>query len=263
MPVNNGEGATKTSTLDDKKIVAIIQARMGSTRLPGKVLYNLCGKPVLLHVIERIRRSKNVTDIIVVTSTDKANDEIRELCLKESVFVYSGSENDVLDRFYQAAKTIGLNNTDLIVRITADCPLIDYNVIDKVISKYVSGKYDIVSNAGSDMTYRTFPRGLDVEVFSFGMLEKAFSNAKKTYQKEHVTPYIYENSNSAYYYMNDIDYSRYRWTLDTEEDWALISSIYDRLYLGEHNFGLEQILDLLRKEPELHDINKHIEQKKL
>ena len=263
MLINDNTDTTIKSALKDMRIVTMIQARMGSTRLPGKVMFNLCGKPVLLHVIERIKQSKYVTETIVVTSTDKANDEIRELCSKEGIFVYSGSENDVLDRFYQAAKTLGLGNTDLIVRVTADCPLIDYNIMDKVILKYINSNYEIVSNAGNDIIYRTFPRGLDVEVFSFKMLAEAFVNAKKEYQKEHVTPYIYENSNSVYYYKNDVDYSRYRWTLDTEEDWDLISSIYDRLYFGKHDFGLEKILDLLDREPELHNINKHIEQKKL
>ena len=113
------------------------------------------------------------------------------------------------------------------------------------------------------MLQRTFPRGLDTEVFSFEILEQAFSNAKKTYQREHVTPYIYENGKNVFYYKNDVDYSKFRWTLDTEEDFELISKIYDELYNGEHNFYLEEIIGLFDREPDLYQINSHVEQKKL
>jgi spore coat polysaccharide biosynthesis protein SpsF len=242
------------------KIGAIIQARMGSTRLSGKVMREIKGKTVLQHVIERVQQSALVDDIIIATTIHERDNIIEREALNCGVKVYRGSEDDVLSRYYYAAKE---NAIDLVIRITSDCPLIDPFVINEVINSYMTGNYEIVSNAGSDLSKRTFPRGLDVEVFSFDSLEKAFKNAQEKYQREHVTPYIYENSDKAFYFKNDIDYSKYRWTLDTEEDFELISKIYDRLYNGEHNFYLKEIIKMFNREPDLYQINAHIEQKKL
>ena len=132
-----------------------------------------------------------------------------------------------------------------------------------MIESYLDGDYDIVTNAGSDLSHRTFPRGLDTEIFSMVCLKDAFENATETYQREHVTPYIYEKSNKILFHKNEIDYSKQRWTLDTEEDFDLITKIYDHLYTGEHNFYLDEIIELFNKEPDLYNINAHIEQKKL
>lgn len=242
------------------KIGAIIQARMGSTRLSGKVMKEIKGQSILQHVIERVRQSKLVDEIVIATTVHKQDNVIENESLKHDVKVFRGSEDDVLSRYYYAAKE---NAIDLVIRITSDCPLIDPFVMDDVINSFLTSDYEIVSNAGSNLSQRTFPRGFDVEVFSFGILEKAFSNAKETYQREHVTPYIYENSEKVFYYKNNIDYSKYRWTLDTEEDFELISEVYDRLYKGEHNFYLNEIIELFNREPDLYQINVHIEQKKL
>lgn len=242
------------------KIGAIIQARMGSTRLSGKVMKDLEGKTVLEHVINRVRQSKMIDEIIIATTTHDRDDVIETEALRCGVKVFRGSEDDVLSRYYYAAKENGL---DVVVRITSDCPLIDPKVLDEVIQCYLNNDYDIVSNAGSDLSKRTYPRGLDTEVFSFKVLENAFTNAKETYQREHVTPYIYENSIGVYYYKNDIDYSKYRWTLDTDEDFKLIFEIYKHLYNGEHDFYLSDIVKLFEAKPELFNINAHIEQKKL
>jgi len=244
----------------DEKTVAIIQARMGSTRLPGKVMKKIKGKTVLRHVVERVGQSELVDEIIVATTMCKHDNVIEEEALSSGAKVFRGSEDDVLARYYYAAKEI---DAGVIVRITSDCPLIDPRVVDALVSRFMSGNYDIATNAGADLLQRTFPRGLDTEVFSFEILEQAFSNAKKTYQREHVTPYIYENGKNVFYYKNDVDYSKFRWTLDTEEDFELISKIYDELYNGEHNFYLEEIIGLFDREPDLYQINSHVEQKKL
>lgn len=242
------------------KIGAIIQARMGSTRLPGKVMKKIKGKTVLSHVVERVRQSKMIDEIIIATTTLDRDDIIENEAIKCGAKVFRGSEEDVLDRYYHAAKE---NNLDVVIRITSDCPLIDPFLIDNTINIYLQSKYQIVTNAGPGLSERTFPRGLDVEVFSFNILEEAFNNAKEIYQREHVTPYIYENNRKIYYYQNDVDYSKFRWTLDTEEDFELISSVYKELYRGNHDFYMEEILELFKRKPKIFDINKHVEQKKI
>lgn len=242
------------------KIGAIIQARMGSTRLAGKVMKEIKGKTVLQHVIERVQQSKLVDEIVIATTLHERDNAIEKEALKCGVKVFRGSEDDVLSRYYYAAKENGI---DIVIRITSDCPLIDPFVIDEIINSYLNGNHEIATNAGADLSQRTYPRGLDTEVFSFKDLESAFNNAKETYQREHVTPYIYENSKNALFYKNKVNYSKYRWTLDTEEDFELIYNIYDRLYTGTHNFYLKEIIELFNQEPELYQINEHIEQKKL
>lgn len=242
------------------KIGTIIQARMGSTRLSGKVMKEIKGKTVLSHVIERVSQSKMIDEIIIATTVLNRDDLIEAEAIKCGVKVFRGSEEDVLSRYYYAAKE---NNLDAVIRITSDCPLIDPNVIDDIIKYYSNNDYDIVTNACSDLKQRTYPRGLDAEIFSFEALENAFNKANEKYQREHVTPYIYENSEKVYIYKNNMDYSRYRWTLDTEEDFKLIHIVYDRLYNGKHNFYLQEIIKLFESEPELIKINEHIEQKKI
>jgi spore coat polysaccharide biosynthesis protein SpsF len=242
------------------KIGAIIQARMGSTRLSGKVMKELEGKTVLEHVIERAKQLKLIDEIIIATTIHDRDTVIEAEALRCGVKAFRGSEDDVLSRYYYAAKE---NELDIVVRITSDCPLIDPKVLDEIIQFYLKNDYEIVSNAGSDLSNRTYPRGLDTEVFSFKVLENAFKNAKEIYQREHVTPYIYEKSGCTYYYKNDIDYSRYRLTLDTDEDFKLISEIYKYLYHGKHDFYLSDIVELFAKQPELFDINAHVEQKKI
>lgn len=241
------------------KTVAIIQARMGSTRLPGKVMMDLYGKTVLEHVITRVKKAKEIDEIVIATTVREDDNLIAEEAKRLRVKSFRGSEEDVLSRYYYSAKE---NEADIVVRITSDCPLIDPKIVDGIIEFYKSNKYDLVTNAGSDLSQRTYPRGLDTEVFSFKELEAAYIEAKEIYQREHVTPFIYENSDNIFYYKNDIDYSKYRWTLDTEEDFELINKIYEGLYTGEHNFYFEEILDLFKKQPELFNINEHIEQKK-
>ncbi|MBF8982973.1 glycosyltransferase family protein [Lutibacter sp. B2] len=242
------------------KIGAIIQARMGSTRLPGKVMLDLCGKYVIDHVIDRVKQSKYIDEIVIASTTSKNDDKIIERAKENKIKYFRGSEEDVLSRYYYAALE---NKLDVIVRITSDCPLIDSFVTDEIIKFYIDNKYEIVSNEGPHPTEKTYPRGLDTEVFSFKSLKDAYVNAKEKYQREHVTPYIYENYTNIYYYKNGEDYSNYRWTLDTHEDWKLIKEIYINLYKGKHDFHFKDILNLFDRKTELMTINQHVNQKKI
>lgn len=241
------------------KIRVIIQARMGSTRLPGKIMKKLQNKTVLEHVIERVRQSKLIDEVIIATTTKEKDDVIEKESLRCGVKMFRGSEDDVLSRYYYAAKE---NDLDVVVRITSDCPLIDPIIINKMISIYLDNTCDLLSNTGMNTCERTFPRGLDVSIFSFESLNEAFMNAIEKYQREHVTPYIYQHKHVEYF-KNTNNYSKYRWTLDTEEDFKLITEVYRRLYSGKHDFYMNDIIKLFYDNPELININKHVEQKKL
>ncbi|WP_342434558.1 glycosyltransferase family protein [Paenibacillus sp. FSL H7-0442] len=238
-------------------IVAIIQARMGSTRLPGKVSLDLLGVTVLERVVERIKKVKQINKIVVATTDLTADETIVNLAHKAEVEVYRGSESDVLKRYYEAAVTY---NADVIIRITSDCPVIDPVIIDELIKNYIMGSYDYVSNT----IERSYPRGLDAEVFSFASLEKAHLEAKSTEQREHVTPYIYQNLDqfSLLSVTYPKDYSNYRWTLDTTEDWELIQQIYT-YFKDRDSFDWQDIVELMETRPEIALINSHVEQKKL
>jgi spore coat polysaccharide biosynthesis protein SpsF len=242
------------------KIGAIIQARMGSTRLPGKVMLELSGLTVLGHVIERVRQTEKIDTIVIATTNDICDDVIEKEALKHGALVFRGSEQNVLERYYLAAKE---NKFDVVVRVTSDCPLIDPHIIDSLIEIFQENNYEMVSNSGSDYLKRTIPQGLDVEVFSFALLEEAYLNADQSYQQEHVTPYIYENCQKVFFQRDHEDYSQLRLTLDTEEDFMLIKEIYNKLYNNRHDFYLPQILKLFADEPEIFQLNKHIKQKKV
>lgn len=240
-------------------IVAIVQARLGSSRLPGKVMKKICGKTVLEHVYERLKLSKYLNDIVIATTDKDEDKKIIGLCEELGINYFVGSEDDVLSRYYNCAKKY---NIDLVVRITSDCPLIDSKILDEMLSFYINNKYDLVTNAGAEI-YRTYPRGLDIEIFSFNVLKTAYLKANQNYEKEHVTPYIYENGFNIHYYKNNKDYSKYRLTLDTKEDFELINKIYHELYDNNHGFFLEDIIKVLENNPKLELINKDIKQKKL
>lgn len=230
-------------------IAVIIQARMGSTRLPGKVLKLIYGQPVLWHVINRVKKSKYISKIVVATTDGKEDNEIYEYCIKNGFDVFRGSSEDVLDRYYQCSKKFKCKS---IVRITADCPLHDANVIDKVIETYLRGDYDYVSN-----TFKyTYPDGLDTEVFSFNVLEETWKNAKLASEREHVTPYM--KSNGLYKKSNvtsDKEYPIYRLTLDYDEDYEFIRKIYEGI--GKLDFRLDDVIKFLNKNPELLKLNEN------
>jgi spore coat polysaccharide biosynthesis protein SpsF (cytidylyltransferase family)/RimJ/RimL family protein N-acetyltransferase len=230
---------------------AIIQARMGSTRLPGKVMRNILGKPVLWHVINRVSKAKLIDGLIVATTVKLEDDISAEFCERNDILVFRGSENDVLDRYYQCAKKYNIKD---IVRITADCPLHDPNVIDVVIREYLREVYDYVSNT---IEY-TFPDGLDVEVFSFDVLENAWKNAKLPSEREHVTPFIRKNEEFKKKNVSSSKkYPPYRLTLDYPEDYQFIKRIYEGI--GKEMFNIDDIIKFLEKNPELLKLNQPIE----
>lgn len=247
-----------------KKVVAIIQARMGSTRLPGKVLMNLAGKPVLSHMMERVRQANTLSSVVIATSEGESDDPIAAFCRENGIDCFRGSELDVLARYYGAAKK---NWADVYVRMTADCPLIDPQIIDATVEYFLGNSFRYVSQGGS-IKYQcnTFPRGLDCEVFSAELLEEAYYQAVEPYEHEHVTPYMYWKQPSVSYFENP-DYetnpevSKQRWTLDTPEDYALIKAVYEALYHGEHNFYWKDILRFLNAHPEVVALNIGIQQK--
>lgn len=237
-------------------IYAIIQARMGSTRLPGKVLMNLSGKPVLEHIINRLKQSEYINQIIVATGDNNQNKAIFDLCDSKNISCFRGSEDDVLDRFYQACNKFGVNPNDIVIRITADCPLIDYEIIDNTIKLHIDENNDYTSNTMPC----TYPDGLDCEVFNFNVLMNTWQNANLSSEREHVTLYI-RNHPEIFKLgglKNNVDYSDLRWTLDEKEDYVLINEIYENLYDTNEFFNMDDVLKLLEVHPELKDINSFI-----
>jgi spore coat polysaccharide biosynthesis protein SpsF len=237
--------------------VAIIQARMGSTRLPGKVLMDLAGAPVLVRVVERARRATLLDEVVVATTNQPADDALVQLCADRGYSSFRGSEDDVLDRYYQAARQHG---ADVVVRITSDCPLIEPQVIDWGVQAFFEHQVDYASNG---MSTRTFPRGLDVEVMTFAVLERAWHEDTNPAWREHVTPYIYRHPElfRLHALINPVDLSHMRWTVDTPEDLAFVRQIYN--HFGSNTFSWQDVLALLEQHPEWLEINRHIEQKKV
>jgi spore coat polysaccharide biosynthesis protein SpsF len=240
------------------KVVVIIQARMGSTRLFGKIMKKICGKTILEHDILRISEAKNIDEIIIATTVAPADIAIKEEAKRLRIKSFCGSENNVLSRYYYAAKE---NNANIVVRITSDCPLYDATLLDDMLEIFSSLKYDYLSNC----IKRTYPRGLDTEIFTFAALEKSYNNATEESQKEHVTPYIYQNLDifKLQNYISKENNSKFRWTLDTKEDFEFIEAVYNELYQEGKIFNTAEILKLLKEKPELININSHIEQKKV
>lgn len=241
------------------KTTIIVQARMTSTRLPGKVLKKVLGKPLLVYQLERLLRVKLADEIVIATTTNETDLPIVKLCSDLAIPCFRGPEEDVLARYYGAARQFP---GEVIVRLTSDCPLIDPQVIDKVIQHYLnSPQLDYVSN----VLERSYPRGMDTEVFSFKALQEAYLEAADHSQREHVTPFIYHQpsrfslANVSY----QEDQSRHRWTVDTPEDLELVTRILEALYPYKPQFTLGDILSLLVEQPHWMAINENIEQKKL
>ena len=232
-------------------VTGILQARMGSSRLAGKVLLNvLDNKPMLALQIERLLRSKCIDKLVIATTINSNDDPIEQLVLNLGLDCYRGSEEDVLDRYYQAAI---LFQADYVVRLTGDDPLSDPVLIDEMINKIKDSDYDAVTNT----IQPTYPEGLDVSVVKFSALEESWKNAKLSSQREHVTPYIFDNEDKfqVYHYKQVKDYSSMRWTVDYNEDLNFITAIYESLYSKNSNFTTQNIYDLLETSPELKEIN--------
>jgi spore coat polysaccharide biosynthesis protein SpsF len=239
--------------------IAIIQARTGSSRLPNKILLKILNKEILLLLIDRLLASKLINHIIIATTTNKEDYKIIHLVenYHPNVSAFRGDENDVLDRYYQAAlehKKIRNNNID-IIRITSDCPLIDPIVIDLHIEEFNQRKVDYLS---SRINKRTWPHGMEMEIFTFDSLQSAWKNANEPFEREHVTPFIYKSHPEKFNlfefsYKKDI--SNYRLTIDYEEDFEFVKAIFEKIFPQKPMFKLDDILQLLETEPDLMRIN--------
>lgn len=242
------------------RVELFVQARMGSTRLPGKVLLPVLEKPLLFYLVERLQRVTGIDACVIVTSYHPRDDVIEAYCKEHKIACFRGPEEDVLTRYYEAAKK---RNPDAIVRVTADCPLIDPEGIDAVITAYK--KSDPAIDYASNCLERTYPRGMDVEIFSLKALEKAFKEAVEAQEREHVTLYFYRHPElfRLQNIRNSSDESRFRLTVDTEEDYRLIRLLIEHLYPKNPQFTLRDILACLDSHPEWLAINAHIRQKPL
>ncbi len=237
-------------------IIAIVQARMGSSRLPGKVLRKIKGKTLLELYLNRVKPNQLIDKIVIATTTKSSDDIIEELAKKLGFDCFRGSESDLLDRFWQCAKKY---KADVIVRLTADDPFVDYQVIDRAIKIFNENQADFVTNHFEP----TYPEGLDIEVYSIGALERSWQDAKLLSEREHVFPYI-QNHQSQFKIINfrqDSDYSHLRWTIDYDCDFEMTKIIYDYLYNDNPIFLQDDILSLLEKHPEIAEMNAHINRK--
>ena len=258
------------------RIIAIIQGRMSSSRLPGKILADIGGQPMLQRVFIRTSRAATVTETIFATTTDPSDDPVAEYCDYSGIPFKRGSLFDVLDRYYQTAKEAG---ADVVVRVTADCPVIDPDLIDDVVIALLEGEYDFVCNRLPPPWNRTYPIGLDVEACTFGGLEKAWREATEPQQREHAMPYFYEGvqlSPTGRQRSEGIsprgfrvallghttDFGDYRWTVDTPEDLEFIRQVYSR-FRGRDDFRWKEVLDLVHNEPQLLQINAGVKHKSL
>ena len=259
-----------------QKVVAIIQGRMSSSRLPGKILADIAGQPMLQRVFIRTSRAATVNETIFATTTDTSDDPVEEYCDFSGIPFTRGSLYDVLDRYYQTAKQA---KADVVVRITADCPVIDPILIDDVVNTLLDGEYDFVCNRLPPPWHRTYPIGLDVEACTFKVLAKAWKEAKEPQHREHAMPYFYEGVEltrrsrtletgisprgfkiALLHYITD--FGDYRWTVDTPEDLEFMRQVYSR-FDGRDDFSWKDVLDLIHNEPQLMEINAGVKHKTL
>jgi len=242
---------------DHSPVIAIVQARMGSTRLPGKVLAHLAGRPMLERVVERARRASTLDEVVVATTVLAEDEPIAVFCAEQGYPCFRGHPSDVLDRYAQAAQA---RRGRTIVRLTADCPFIDPQVMDRTVTAYLQA--DPPVDYASNRLTRTFPIGLDVEVMSIGALTRAWKEADQPYQREHVTPYFYEVPDrfGIASVESGGDFGSYRWTVDTAEDLEFARQIYSR-FGGRDDFGWREVLAVLQAEPQLLTLNAHVRQK--
>ncbi len=258
------------------KIVAIIQGRISSSRLPGKILADIAGQPMLQRVFIRTSRAATVTQTIFATTTDPSDDPVAEYCDFSGIPFTRGNLFDVLDRYYQTAQQA---QADYVVRVTADCPVIDPILIDDVVSTLLEGEYDFAANRLPPPFPRTYPIGLDVEVCTFVVLEKAWKKSTEVFHREHVMPYLYEGVE-----LNTVnrriqtgisprgfriallnhatDFGDYRWTVDTPEDLEFMRQVYS-YFDGHDDFTWKEVLDLVHSKPQLMQINSGVKHKTL
>ncbi len=240
------------------KIVCTIEARYASSRLPGKTLLKICGKPTLELIIERLKKSKYIDEIVVATTVNSDCQPIEDLAKKLGVGYFRGSEEDVLDRVLKAAKQY---KADIIVELTGDETLIDPKVVDETIKYYLESNFDYVSNE----RVRRYPRGLDTKVFATSVLDEVSRLTNDAADHEHVSLYIYEHperySLGSVEAPEELNHPEWRWTLDTKDDFEFLKEVYEALYPKNKYFDSYDVLELLKKRPELLMINTHIQQK--
>ena len=273
------------------KTSIIIQARMASSRLPGKVLLDIGGKPMLEWVVKRASRTETVDNVVVATTTERSDDPVFEFCQERGYLVERGSSPDVLDRYYQTAKA---NSAEIICRITADCPLIDPDLIDNAVNILKNGsesekknlrsrptRFDCTANRFPEPFHRTFPIGLDIEVFTFRILAQAWEMAGEIHQREHVTPYFYEDIPADHLQVqhpftpftvaespkgyqvalmhHEPDFGALRWTVDTPEDLEFVRKVVS--FFPDDRFSWHDVLELIKAYPELSHINEQVKHK--
>ncbi len=258
------------------KVVAIIQGRMSSSRLPGKILADIAGQPMLQRVFIRTSRATAVDETIFATTTDPSDNPVAEYCDFSGIPYTRGSLFDVLDRYYQAASQAGAG---MVVRITADCPVIDPGLIDQVVQTLREGEYDFVCNRLPPPWHRTYPIGLDTEACTFTALQKAWKEAREPQQREHAMPYFYEGVEltdqsrvletgisprgfRVALLQHTTDFGDYRWTVDTPEDLEFMRQVYRR-FDGRDDFSWKEVLELVHNEPKLMEINAGVRHKTL
>ena len=258
------------------RVVAIIQGRMSSSRLPGKILADIAGQPMLTRVFTRTSRAQTLDEVLFATTTDASDDPVAEYCDFSGIPFSRGNLYDVLDRYYQSSKEA---KADVVVRITADCPIIDPVLIDDVVNTLLEDEYDFVCNRLPPPWHRTYPIGLDVEACTFSILEKAWKKAKEPQHREHVMPYLYEGVDLTTFdrqlqtgisprgykvalLHHTTDLGDYRWTVDTPEDLEFIRQVYVR-FDGRDDFTWKEVLDLVHNEPKLMEINASVKHKTL
>ncbi|WP_373032490.1 cytidylyltransferase domain-containing protein [Sulfurovum sp.] len=236
-----------------RKIVALLQARTDSTRLPRKVLKPLLGEPMIIQELLRVQRSLNLNQLVLLTSSETSDDELAKVVSDAGFSIFRGSKDNVLERFYKCAQELNLNDKDVIVRLTGDCPVHDAVIIDELINAFLDSDLDYMANCVSPI----YPDGLDTEVFTFDTLEKAYNGAKKLSEKEHVTPYIRE---SGLFKTADLKiesvHPEWRLTVDEPTDFMVIEKIYN--HFGSNAFSFTDVVSYIEKNPSITEINSSI-----
>lgn len=246
--------------MNKNKIVCIIQARMGSSRLPGKVIRDLCGKPMIEHIYDRVKKVKLINEVIIATTTSNQDNILCNVLEQKNIKYYRGSEDDVLGRYTEVAKK---TKADIIIRITGDCPLVDPMLINDVIKRFLEKEYDYMSPKSECGLIR----GLDTEIFTFDALKKADVLAKDNVSREHVTLYMYRNPDKfkigLFPIPAHLNNTQIRLTVDEIQDYRLINTIYNILYEEEEIIKIQDVLELLYARKDLIDMNVEVKQKKI